>query len=119
MVKRGAGACPIGRVAAAEIETAVVDQVRGLLREPEFILGTWRAVREETEVYTEAQVREALERLDPLWEELFPAEQAQVVRLLVRRVDVNLEGVEIAFRVDGLARLVRDLTPVIEKRSVA
>src|SRR6185436_5278925 len=33
------------RVPAAEIERAVVDQVRGLLRAPEMIVKTWRAGR--------------------------------------------------------------------------
>ena len=31
-------------------------------------------------------MREALERLDPLWNELFPAEQARIV---VERVDIR------------------------------
>jgi len=72
VLKRGPGACPIGRVPAAEIENAVIDQVRGMLRTPEIIVGTWRLARQEIEGLTEAQAREALERLDPLWEELFP-----------------------------------------------
>jgi len=35
---------------------------------------------------TEDEARLALERLDPLWEELFPAEQARIIHLLVDRV---------------------------------
>ena len=38
---------------------------------------------------SEAEVRDALQRLDPLWDELFPAEQARIVQLLVERVDVG------------------------------
>ena len=45
VLKRGADACPVGRVPAAEIEAAVVDQLRGLLRAPEVIVGTWRSAR--------------------------------------------------------------------------
>jgi hypothetical protein len=48
-------------------------------------------------------VREALERLDPLWDELFPAEQARIVRLLVERVEVGPAGADIRLRVAGLA----------------
>ena len=40
-------------------------------------------------------MREALERLDPLWDELFPAEQARIVQLLVERVDVSPDGADI------------------------
>ena len=55
-------------------------------------------------------MREALERLDPLWDELFPAEQARIVRLLVERVVVGPAGADIRLRVAGLASLVRDLS---------
>jgi hypothetical protein len=86
-----------------------VDQVRALLRQPEVVVGTWRAVRVEAPDLTEAETREALERLDPLWDELFPAEQARIVRSLVERVVVGPAGVDIQFRVAGLASLVQDL----------
>jgi DNA invertase Pin-like site-specific DNA recombinase len=109
VLKRGADACPVGRVPAAEIEGAVADQLRGLLRAPEVIIGTWRSARPEIDDLSEGEVREALEGLDPLWDELFPAEQARVVQLLVERVDVGQEGVDIRLRVDGLARLVHEL----------
>ncbi len=109
ILKRGAGACPVGRVPAAEIESAVVDQLRGLLRSPEIVVGTWRSARPEIDGLSEAEVREALEGLEPLWDELFPAEQARIVQLLVERVDVGRDGVDIRLRVDGLAHLVREL----------
>ncbi len=48
-------------------------------------------------------------RLDPLWDELFAAEQARIVRLLVERVEVGPADVDIRLRVEGLASLVRDL----------
>src|SRR5207237_8434925 len=43
VLKKGAGACQVSRISASEIETAVIDQVRGLLRSPEIIIGTWRS----------------------------------------------------------------------------
>ncbi len=43
LLKHDAPACTVRRVPAAEIEGAVVDQVRGLLRSPEMIVRTWRA----------------------------------------------------------------------------
>jgi site-specific DNA recombinase len=55
------------------------------------------------------QVREALERFDPLWDELFPVEQACIVQLLVERIDVTLDGIDIRLRVEGLTELVTDL----------
>jgi len=46
-------------------------------------------------------VRDALQRLDPLWDELFPAEQARIVQLLVERVDVSPDGADIRLRTEG------------------
>ena len=99
----------VRRIAAAEIEQVVLAQVRALVRQPEVIVGTRRAVHEEAPDVTEAEVRDALEHLEPMWEELFPGEQARLVHLLVERVTVGPTGADIKLRVDGLSSLVRDL----------
>jgi site-specific DNA recombinase len=109
VLKRDGAACPVRRIPAAEIESAVIEQVRGLLRSPEIVVRTWRAARQSLDGLIEADVREALERLDPLWDELFPAEQARIVQLLVDRVDISTDGAEIRLRTEGLTRLVADL----------
>jgi DNA invertase Pin-like site-specific DNA recombinase len=109
VLKRGPEACPVGRVPAAEIESAVIDQLRGIFRQPEIIVGTWRAARAEQDDITEDEAREALLQLDPLWDELFPAEQARIVQLLVERIDVRMHGVEVRLRPNGLAGLVREV----------
>ncbi len=109
VLKQGRDACPVGRLPAAEIEAAVIDQVRGLLRAPEIVVGTWRASKPKVDGLSEEQVRQALQDLDPLWDELFPAEQARIVQLLVERIDVGTQGFDLRLRVDGLAHLARDL----------
>jgi site-specific DNA recombinase len=101
--------CTVRRISAGEIEAAVMEQVRALLQQPEVVIGTWRGAQADAPGLTEAETREALEQLDPLWEELFPAEQARIVRSLVERVDVSPAGADIRLRLDGLAGLVRDL----------
>ena len=106
---QGADETIIPQVSAAEIENAVTDQVRNLLRQPEVLVGTWMAARAEAPDLTEAEVRDALHELDPLWDELFPAEQARIIRLLVERVEIGPGGADIRLRVEGLASLVRDL----------
>ena len=120
VLKRDAEACAVRRVPAAEIESAVIEQVRGILRSPEIIVRTWRVARRSIEGLTEADVREALERLDPLWDELCPAEQARIVQLLVERVDIGVEGADIRLRTQGLTSLVADLNAIQqEKRRAA
>jgi site-specific DNA recombinase len=100
----------IARLPAGQIEAAVTDQVRALLRQPEMLVGTWRAARGMAPEVTEQEVRLAMERIEPLWDELFPAERTRIVRLLVERVDVRAEGAAVRLRLDGLGGLVRDLT---------
>ena len=109
VLKRNGASCPIRRVPAGEIEAAVIDQLRGLLRAPEIVVRTWRAARQSGEEISEAEVREALERLDPLWGELFPAEQARVVQLLVERVDIRPDSMKVRLRTAGLTKLVDEL----------
>jgi hypothetical protein len=110
----------IARISAAEIEGAVVAQVRGLLRQSEVVLGTWRAARTTAPDLTEDEVRLALERLDPIWDELFPTEQARIIGLLVDRVDIGPAGADVRLRLEGLASLVRDLgAPVGEYAKAA
>ena len=99
----------VRRVSAAQIEGAVVSQVRALLRQPEIVVGTWIAARRDAPDLTEREVRDALHRLDPLWDELVPAEQARIVRALVEEVVVGPAGADIRLRVEGLVGLVRDL----------
>ena len=109
IIKQGADACPVRRVPAGEIEAAVIDQVRALIRTPEIVVRTWRVAKVEDPAISENDVLEALQRLDPVWEELFPAEQTRILQLLVKRVDVSLHGIDIRLRTDGLASLVADL----------
>ena len=68
---------------------------------------TWRAARETG--ISEFEVRQALERLDPLWDELFPAEQARIVQLLVERAEVHSDRVNVRLRTAGLTKLVDEL----------
>lgn len=100
----------VARVPAGELEGGVFAQVRALLRQPEIVVGTWQAARgTETDV-SEQEVRTALDRIEPLWDELFHAEQARIVRVLVERVDVRASGAAVRLRLDGLGSLVRDLS---------
>jgi site-specific DNA recombinase len=51
-----------------------------------------------------------------VWSELFPAEQARIVQLLVERVDVTEDALEVRIRAEGLASLVGELLQC-EKRT--
>jgi len=109
VLKHGARSCPVGRVPAGEIEAAVIGQLRAVLRQPEIVAGTWKAARGHDSDLTEADARAALQRIDPLWDELFPAEQARILTLLVERVDIGAEGLSVRLRIDGLSAVAHEM----------
>jgi hypothetical protein len=80
-----------------------------VFRQPEIIIGTWRSARAEQDDVTDAEARDALTQLDQLWDELFPVEQARIVQLLVERVDVRSNDVEVRLRPNGLTGILRDV----------
>ena len=109
VLRHGAGSCPVGRVPAGDIEAAVIDQLRAVFRQPEIVAGTWKAARQEDHAITESHVHAALHQLDPTWDELFPAEQARIVALLVERIEIGIEGLNVQLRIDGLVGLTREM----------
>jgi DNA invertase Pin-like site-specific DNA recombinase len=119
VLKQGAGDCPVARVPAAEIEKIVIDQVRILLLSPEIIVQTWRSARKTNKGMTESKVRTALKAFDPLWNQLFPAEQSRIIELLVERVDVLTDRVDIKLRIAGVTTLIGELNggPVTERNA--
>ena len=55
-------------------------------------MATWRAAQPDCEGLAEDEVRKALAEFDPLWVELFPAEQTRIIQLLIERVDIGAVG---------------------------
>ena len=119
VLKVGPEACPVRRLPAGEIEAVVVDQVRAVLRTPEIVARTADQARQQDGALTEGDVRHALHEFEQLWDELFPAEQARVVQLLVERVDVGTDGAQIHLRSNGLDSLVAELGPGSSAREAA
>ncbi|WP_442971807.1 recombinase family protein [Rhodoplanes sp. Z2-YC6860] len=100
---------PIRRIPATEIEAAVVYQIKLLMQSPEIVVATWREAKQTVKGLTERQVSEHLRRFSEIWAELFPAEQARIVQLLVARVEVSTTGAGITLRTNGLGSLMHDL----------
>jgi site-specific DNA recombinase len=176
--KNGHASCPTRALSAGEIERTVIDQLRAVLRAPEFLAQTYReaqaqaegriaglgsardrveiAIRQlreeigqaalggnghpepvssrladlqtqiqtqeqalseaeeemrrlEEDSFSERDVVDALGALDPIWEHLFPDEQARIAQLLVKQVDVYPDRAEVRIRAEGLTSLVAEL----------
>ena len=186
--KHGYDSCPTRSLSAGEIDRAVVDQLRAVLRAPEFLAQTYRAARAQADEhisrlsrtrteaeatiqmlrekdaraaagdngragpvsgrlselqtqiaeqelvlaraeadmqrlgpgrFTEREVADALGSLDPIWDHLFPDEQARIVQLLVKQVDVYPGRAELRIRAEGLASLAAELREEREVQEVA
>jgi len=105
------GAPDVGHLPAAEIENAVLAQIHAALSAPEVLIGTWRACQRHPAgaALDEAQVVVAMRRIGAVWEQLFPAEQQRIVRLLVERVQLHEQGLDIIWREDGWLGLGPDI----------
>lgn len=109
--KEHAGASGLPRLPAAELESAVLDQLRAILRAPN-LLGDMlpQAIRLDPTL-DEAKITVAMTRLDAIWDQLFPAEQTRIVELLVEKVIVSPNDLEVRLRANGIERLVLELRP--------
>ena len=58
------------------------------------------------------QVTDALQRIDPTWEVLHPEEQRRVLDLLVEKITVSKDSIEIRFRTNGIEQILKELEPM-------
>ena len=106
-IKNGHASCPVRSLPAGEIEEAVMVQVRALLRSPEMVARTLESVPGDASI-PEDDAIQTIAALDPLWDELFPLEQARVIRLLVDTVTVTPEALQVSLRAQGLSSLIAE-----------
>jgi site-specific DNA recombinase len=101
----------IGPLPAIEIETSVLAQVHKALQEPEMVVGVWQAgmALRERQQMDEPTVLVAMRQMSEVWEHLFPIEQNRIMRLLVERVQLHEDGLDIIWRDDSWQRFCREL----------
>jgi hypothetical protein len=107
--KEHAGASGLPRLPAAELEAAVLEQLRGYLRAPALVAEVAEHAAALDPDLDEAKATVALARVDQVWEQLFPAEQSRIVRLLVEQVVVSPQGMEVHLRPNGLEKLAMEM----------
>ena len=94
--KRGWSTCPTKSVPAVEIETFVVEQIRGT----------------DSGSFQDRQAREditrALAAVMPIWDVLLAPEKGRILRLLIQRIDYDGHRLQVRFRISGLAALAAE-----------
>ena len=108
------------RLAADTVEGAVINEIRRVLRTPETTAQVLASLaRDVHDDFAEADAVAALQGFQGLWGRLFPAEQARIVQLLVRRITVTAEGLVIDLRTDGISGVMRNLMMPRKKEAAA
>ena len=110
-VRFGADASPAGRVPAEPIEQMVLAQIHAALMSPEMVQSVWEVAREKYPALTEPEVVLPLRQMGQVWTQLFPAERQRIVQLLIERVTLREEGIEITWRDTGWHALAGEMRP--------
>jgi len=106
--QRGWTQCETRSVSAPELEQAVIDQIRGVGRNPVMLTAVMQRLEElgAGDVRRE-DVAQALREFDGLWSHFAPREQEQLIKTLVEAVsyDGRTGTVTVGFRSAGLKQL--------------
>jgi hypothetical protein len=97
------------RLAAGMVEDAVVTEVRRILQTPDVVTQVLAALKRDGHGASEADAITALNEFNALWSQLFPAEQARIIQLLVRRITVTTAGLEVDIRREGITGVIREM----------
>ncbi|MDF7806259.1 recombinase family protein [Pontiellaceae bacterium B12219] len=64
---------------------------------------------------TEADVSAAFQSIEVFWEDLFPLERHRLIQLLVDRIELREEGIDMTLKTNGLTGLVSELSGLAEE----
>jgi site-specific DNA recombinase len=113
--QRGWNNCATRSVSAPALEGAVLDQIRGFAQRPEMLSEVLRRIEQDrqqgggasTPMADPGDVREALAKFDPLWDQLSTWEQERFIRALVKEVryDGPSQTVTVRFLSEGIKEL--------------
>lgn len=117
--KEFAGSSGLPRIPAAELEAAVVGQIRSLLQSPPVTQKTATVTSQLGDAVDEAQVTVAMMQIDKVWDQLFPDEQSRIIRLLVEKVIVTPDSIDVRLRNNGIERLALEITDSAREEAIA
>ena len=102
--KRGELICPVNRIGGGEIETAVLTHLQKILRTPTIINQLAQALKKPGR-----EVNKLLDRLKELWDEMFPAERHRLMHLLLKKVTLYEDHLDLELRTAGMQQLLGEL----------
>lgn len=105
--KRALSTCPVKRLAAGDIERAVVEQIGILFRTPSFVAMVANKLDEDV-----GAIMDVFRDIDGFWEELFPVERNRMFGLLIDHINVYEDGLEIKIKTAGMRGLINEVINV-------
>lgn len=110
------GECPVSRIPAGEIDAIIKGQLKAIFASPKILVEVWRHVKKDNPAFQEYELHESLRRLGSFWDLLYPGEQKRITQLLISRVVVKSNGVDIEYRASGIEDVVHQLQLTINKQ---
>ena len=93
------------------IDQLVSEQIIAILSSPHVVQAVWDRIRTLDPGITESEVILPMRNTGALWSELFPIERQRIARLLIERVVISAEGLEIIWREGGWHALAAEFAP--------
>ncbi|WVN42159.1 hypothetical protein AOB54_01900 [beta proteobacterium MWH-UniP1] len=93
------------------MEANVVQHLRRIFRTPDLKTRVAQLPTETDSDADEAKVCIVMLQIGKVWDQLFPAEQERIVRLLIKKIVVTPHNIEVQFRPNGIERLAAEIKP--------
>jgi len=96
--------CPVRRVSAPALEDIVVEQLRKIMQ-----TDSAKEILAKSGIKSE-RIKKCAEDFDAMWDHLFPIERQRIINLLLEKVDVYVDHVDIEIKTNGLNKITGELS---------
>jgi len=100
--------CPLKTINAQFLEEIILDQVKRALTNVEWVQRMQVQGNDEVKL---SDMRKALKNFDMMWAELFPAEQARIIQLVIDMIIVHPDKIIITFYPSGMLSVLHQFMP--------
>lgn len=99
-------ACELRRMPAKEVEQVVIGNILSLLKKPEIIAKTISATKGEID---SQEIISRFKNIQKIWDDLFPVEQSRIINLLVQKIYITNNILDIRIHSEGLSSLNHEI----------
>ena len=101
--KKARKTCPVGRVSGGDLEQVVLEQIQRLLLTPQVQA---QLICDDLDADT---VKRYTSQFSEIWQEIFPVAQYQILHLLVEKITVFEDHLDVELKTSYLKDLIKDL----------